>query len=97
MKKDITVDLDQNRFDLEGMVRFEGPVKNIKTRWGMTDYTHVEMEGDEVGTTFSNSYLEGRIESGHDLGSRGTGMVGFQYSNRDFEAIGEEAFVPPTH
>ena len=95
-EEDITVDLDQNRFDLEGMVRFEGPVKNIKTRWGMTDYTHVEMEGDEVGTTFSNSYLEGRIESGHDLGSRGTGMVGFQYSNRDFEAIGEEAFVPPT-
>lgn len=93
----VMVDLDQNRFDLEGALRFNsGNVRNLKARLGVADYEHVELEGTEVGTQFFNDYVEGRLESEHGFGEGLHGAVGAQFSTRDFEAIGDEAFVPPS-
>lgn len=92
----VTIDLDQNRIDFEGQLRFgSGTVRNLKGRFGYADYTHVELEGEEVGTTFFNEYFEGRLESEHGLSERIHGAIGAQVISRDFEAVGEEAFVPP--
>lgn len=93
----ITIDLDQNRFDLEGAVRLGGGTfRNVKGRFGYADYQHVELEGSEVGTRFFNNFFEGRLESEHSFGDAVQGAFGAQLSERDFEAVGEEAFVPPT-
>jgi iron complex outermembrane receptor protein len=93
----VSIDMEQNRFDLEGALRFGGRAfRNVKARLGYTDYQHAELEGAEVGTEFFNDYFEGRVESEHSFGQRTQGAFGAQLSSRDFEAIGEEAFVPPS-
>src|SRR5690606_30022811 len=54
------------------------------------------LEDGEVATTFKNRGLEGSVEIGHaDIG-RMSGIIGLQFQNSDFEALGEEAFVPGT-
>jgi iron complex outermembrane receptor protein len=93
----VSIDLVSDRVDLEGALRFgAGAIRNLKARFGYTDYQHTELEGAEVGTRFFNEYLEGRVESEHSFSDRTQGAVGAQLSSRDFEAIGEEAFVPPS-
>ncbi len=92
----VTIDLNQSRFDLEGALRFRGVIRNVKARVGVSDYRHVELEGDEIGTVFTNDFVEGRVESEHELSSRLRGALGAQYATRDFRADGDEAFVPPS-
>src|SRR3546814_13898063 len=59
-----------------------------------TDYTHTEFESDEVGTVFENESPEGRVELVHRPWAGWDGAFGLQWAQRDFEAIGDEAFVP---
>ncbi|MEX1050697.1 MAG: TonB-dependent receptor [Gemmatimonadales bacterium] len=94
--EDVTIDLDQRRLDLEGTLRFAGALRDIKVRVGASDYEHREIEDGAIGTRFLNNSLEGRLEFGHDLGTDVHGTLGFQAARRDFEVIGDEAFVPPT-
>ncbi len=93
----VTIDLEQKRFDIRGNYRLDGDfIQSLNLRVGITDYEHVELEGPEVGTQFFNEYREFRGEAVH--GERGpftSGSIGFQYTQREFEAEGAEAFVPP--
>jgi iron complex outermembrane receptor protein len=92
----VTIDLDQRRLDVEGTLRLAGVLRDVKGRAGASDYEHREIEEGAVGTRFLNNSLEGRLEFGHDLGTDVHGALGFQAGRRDFEVIGDEAFVPPT-
>lgn len=93
----VRIDLDQTRYDLMGEFSGDfGWFSKAKFRFGYSDYEHQELEGDEIGTLFSNEGWEGRldlIEKGSDNWS---GATGIQIRTRDFSAIGEEAFVPPS-
>ena len=87
----------QDRFDLGGEVRGDwGPFQTIRARFGYADYEHVELENGEEGTVFKNKGWEGRLEllqqplANMDL----IGSWGLQLRDRDFSAIGDEAFVP---
>lgn len=93
----VTIDLDQRRFDLEGELnRPVGAFSGLRLRLGTADYEHVELEGAETGTVFTNEAWEARLEAPHRPWGDLTGALGLQLSGRDFVAIGEEAFVPPT-
>ena len=91
------LDMDQTRFDIEaGLDSPFGNVSSLNFRLGYNDYEHTEVEGSgEAGTTFANEMIEGRFELAHELGSTFVGAGGLQFSNREFSAIGEEAFVEP--
>ncbi len=92
----VAIDLEQERYDLMG--EFNKPflfIDTTKIRFGYADYTHQELEGDEVGTTFNNKGFEGRIEFLEKEFGNFRGASGFQYKHRNFEAIGAEAFTPP--
>jgi iron complex outermembrane receptor protein len=93
----VRVDMRQRRFDVRG-ARTEpfGPLRGAKVRFGLTDYEHQELEGDEIGTQFLNDAWEGRLELLHKPLGAVSGSFGVQLASRNFEAIGEEAFVPPT-
>ena len=94
---DVFIDLDQTRIDLNAGWDFEGPIERVQAFAGYADYEHIEFEGPgEVGTVFSNEGFEIRAEA--IQAARGTwkAAYGVQYRERDFSAIGEEAFVPPT-
>ena len=98
----VTIDLQQRRLDLIGEIEGDFALfEKIKMRFGYADYEHAEIEpSGEVGTLFSNEGWEGRLElvskPREFMGGELNGAVGVQYRDRDFSAIGEEAFVPPT-
>ena len=92
----VRIDLDQTRVDLKGgWTGLSGGIEAINLRLGFNDYEHVELEGEEVGTRFTNDASEGRVELLHKPFGPWTGAVGIQFGDREFAAIGEEAFVPP--
>jgi iron complex outermembrane receptor protein len=93
----IRSDLRQRRFDVRGELRdpFAG-FRAAKLRFGVADYEHEELEGDEIGTMFLNDAWEGRLELVHKPWGPAAGSFGVQLFDRDLEAIGEEAFLPPS-
>lgn len=91
------IDLKQTRFDIEAQLNdpFSG-FESINFRLGVNDYEHEEIEPNgEVGTRFENDAWEGRVELRHNSIAGFDGALGLQLSNREFSAVGEEAFVPP--
>jgi len=93
----VQIELEQRRFDVRGELNPAGGFfRNLRLRAGRADYEHVELEGDEIGTRFMNDSWEGRLEATHRPFGPLTGSMGVQLMSRDFEAIGAEAFVPPS-
>ena len=97
MEEGVVIGLEQRRFDAESLWRPGAEkVSAVKSRFGYSDYQHTEFEGDEIGTRFNNEQWEGRLEINHGLIEETAGAVGLQVGGRSFEALGEEAFVPPS-
>lgn len=93
----VRIDLDQVRYDLRGELETDLLFfQKAKLRIGYADYEHAELEGDEIGTVFTNEGWEGRLELVQKDYGILKGAVGFQFRSREFSAVGEEAFVPPT-
>ena len=91
----VTIGMKQWRADLRGEVELgDGFFDKLRIRAGFADYKHTEFEGDEVGTVFTNQGIEGRVELAQNDRGGWRGASGVQYSHRDFNAIGAEAFVP---
>jgi iron complex outermembrane receptor protein len=92
----IRIDLEQTRVDLQSRLTLDTAMADaIEFRLGASDYEHVELEGGLAGTRFENQGYEGRLELQHSPGSRWRGALGLQFAEREFSALGEEAFVPP--
>lgn len=91
------IDMRQKRWDLRGEYAqpFTG-FDRVRLRMAHTDYTHREMEGDEVGTRFESQGSEARLELIHKPVAGWRGVLGGQTTRRDFSALGEEAYVPAT-
>lgn len=88
----VSIGLEQWRFDFRGDIAIGGGFADrLKIRAGYSDYTHTEFEGTEVGTVFETETFEARAE----LIQSGGGVIGLQLTDRDFQAVGEEAFVAP--
>ena len=94
---DVRIDMVQNRFDAKaGIYDPTAFLKNINLRVGYTDYEHTELEGGTPSTRFTNRGIEGRLEAVQQPIAGWDGAFGLQFSNGDFGAKGEEAFVPDT-
>jgi len=95
----VRIDMQQNRYDVKAEL-YEpfAWVETIKLRFAYNDYQHVELEdGITVGTQFDNQGIETRAELVHKaLGFIDHGVFGFQAQSKEIEAIGEEAFIPPS-
>ncbi|KPL69403.1 TonB-dependent receptor [Erythrobacter sp. SG61-1L] len=93
----VTIGMKQYRVDLRGVLDLgDGFFDKLQTRWGWSDYTHTEFEGEETGTRFDVTGIEGRLELVQSQRGGWGGSLGAQYSHQNFEANGEEAFVPPS-
>jgi len=90
------LDIVQNRVDLRGEVDIGGGLLDrIRVRAGHATYRHFEVEeSGEIATTFRNNGLEGRVELIQADRGGWRGASGVQYFNRQFAAVGEEAFLP---
>ncbi|HEY1139311.1 MAG TPA: TonB-dependent receptor [Lysobacter sp.] len=90
----VTIGMTQHRYEVRGGLDDLGAFKSLRVKVARTDYTHTEYEGEEVGTVFDNTSTEARVELVHKPVLGWDGAVGVQWGQRDFEAIGAEAFVP---
>lgn len=88
------IDLKQRRHDLKGRLLLGDFLESVEIRVGRVDYQHTELDNGIAQTTFSNDVLEGRIELSHRFSQQLSGMVGGQFLDRTFAALGAEAFVP---
>lgn len=92
----VSIKMKQERADLGVGWRNLGVIESLKLKSTYSDYRHTEMEGAEEGTVFKNRGNESRLELKHQPLGPMKGLVGLQSNTFDFEALGEEAFVPPT-
>lgn len=92
----VTIGLNQTRIDVNGRLELDGFIQTLQVFGGYADYEHTEFEGDEVGTVFANEGYEVRAEAIQAESNGWAAAYGVQYRDRDFSAIGDEAFVPPT-
>jgi iron complex outermembrane receptor protein len=91
----VRADMQSDRWDFASEIRELGNViERIKFKLAHTDYQHQEIESGAVGTTFKNRGLEGSFEAGHASIGNMKGVLGVQFQNSNFEALGDEAFVP---
>jgi len=93
------IDLEQTRVDLEAELRFAdgNAIEKVNFRFGINDYEHIEFEAPgEAGTVFDNEAWEARVELSHAELAGFSGVFGLQLNDREFSAVGEEAFVSPT-
>lgn len=95
-EKEVSINMIQNRYELHGEYNLNGPFKKIKLRSAQSDYRHKEIEGGETGTVFENKGNETRVEALNDSDTI-KGVTGIQTQIFEFEAIGDEAFLPPSN
>ena len=93
----VTLDMAQTRYDFKAGLKnpLQG-IESLKFSFGRTEYTHTEFEGDEIGTVFVSQGDQFRLEAVHNKIGVWQGAFGLQINRREFDAIGDEAFVPFT-
>ncbi len=97
-EQNVRIDMKSQRWDIASEFTDLGNIVNrVKFRLAHTDYQHQEIDAGIVGTTFKNSGIEGSLEAGHTKIGNMSGVVGLQFQNTTFAALGEEAFVPSTN
>lgn len=86
----ISLALQQQRFDLSAAWSIEKWFDAIRLRAAHSQYQHVELEGEEIGTRYAQTGREARLtfERASNL------VIGLQWRDLDFDATGEEAFLP---
>ncbi len=93
----VRIDSSQQRLDILGERQDPLPgIERLDLKFAYGDYAQVELEDGIVGTRFANQGYEGRLDFVHAPIGAMQGSFGFQIRRRDFSALGEEAFVPPT-
>jgi iron complex outermembrane receptor protein len=96
-EEDVRIDLRQRRWDVAGELRdLSTFAKSLRFKLGHSDYRHDELEGGEVGTRFTNKGYDSRVELEHGPLGPFRGAFGVQYTDFDFSALGDEAYVPST-
>jgi len=92
------IELEQTRIESRGDFRVNwGPFDRLDYGVQHSDYEHTEFEGDGApGTQFTSEGWEGRIELHHG-NDRHDGAFGVQFSDVDFAAEGDEAFITATN
>jgi iron complex outermembrane recepter protein len=88
---DVRIDMQSERWDVAGAAG------GLKFKLGRTDYEHRELDLGEVATTFRNKGTDGRLEYAHGKLGPLNGAFGVSFSESDFSALGDEAFVPSTN
>ncbi len=88
--------LKQERIDARAELTPHGSlIDKASFRYAYADYRHAELAPDgSTGTTFLNHGMEGRLELTQTKRGSWSGATGGQFVIRDFDVIGDEAFLP---
>lgn len=92
------IDMTQTRLDSQLVLQHPlSSLETLRVRAGGSAYRHTEFE-DAVtpGTRFRDNEQQLRVDAVHLPYAGFRGAFGMQLAHRDFQALGEEAYVPPT-
>ncbi len=93
----VRLDIEQTRYDIRADIHEITPaIENLRWFFTYTDYEHVELEGTEVGTEWSNESWENRFELIHAPIAKWHGVIGLQLKESEIAAVGDESFIPET-
>jgi iron complex outermembrane receptor protein len=96
-EEEVYSQVEQDRFQILSDLTFNNEwIRRLTSKMAYTDYIHQEIEDGEVGTTFKNKMLETRFDFYHSPINDWKGAYTLHYKKSDFEAIGEEAYTPPS-
>lgn len=92
------IEMEQTRIETRGDFRINiGPFDRLDYGAQQSNYEHTEFEGNgAAGTRFNSEGWEGRVEAHHG-GDHLDGAIGAQFSDVDFAAVGDEAFISATN
>lgn len=96
----VRLDMEKTRYDLRAGLTFDDSwIESLNASFAYTDYSHNEIEffedGEaEVGTRFDNEGYEGRVTMQRRSSGLWSGVYGFQFTDNEFSAVGEESFIP---
>jgi iron complex outermembrane receptor protein len=71
-----------------------GAIDSYRATLAVRRYKHDELEGDQVGTSFTNNTSEIEVMGSHRAIGRLKGSAGGWFLNRAFDAVGEETLSP---
>src|SRR5262245_13026666 len=77
-----------------GAQGLDGPFDSYRATLAARRYAHDELEGSEVGTSFTNGTNEFEVMGSHRAIGRMKGSIGGWFLGRAFDATGEEALSP---
>lgn len=102
-EEEVLVRLDMEQSVWQGKFSIEdlpGALSALDFTLNNSDYQHVELEiedgASEAGTLFENNATSFGAELSHEALGAWVGVLGFHWEKDEFEAVGEEAFVPPS-
>ncbi|MBC7781250.1 MAG: TonB-dependent receptor [Proteobacteria bacterium] len=93
---EVKIRLEQSRLDVAGERRDVGAFEALRFKFGQSSYRHSEEDAGVVGTIFRNRGSDVRVEAVHRPIGPFRGVIGLQSTQFDFEASGDEAFLPKT-
>jgi iron complex outermembrane receptor protein len=94
----VKIDMVNDRIDFSSeLFDLNSAIKRIKFHMAYTDYQHQEINNGNIDTTFLNHGIEGTLEGAHTQIGHLVGVLGLQFQNTRFEALGTEAFIPSTY
>jgi len=102
VEPDVRIQMQRQRLATAGEWRDPLPgLARVTWQFASSRYKHQEVEGSgEIGTVFESDGKDGRVEATHAAfqGNWGSvqGVLGWQWDQSDFSALGEEALVPGT-
>jgi len=71
-----------------------GAIDSYRATLAVRRYKHDELEGEEIGTSFTNNTSEIEVMGSHRAVGRMKGSAGGWFLNRAFDAAGEESLSP---
>lgn len=93
----VRLDITKRRGEVRGSLVDPFPFfRTLNARFTYTDYKHLEIDGNEVGSTFKTNGVDSRLELVHQPSGRFEGSVGLQVFYKHLEVLGDEAFLQPT-
>ena len=94
----VVIKMKRDHLGFAGEIKDLGPIAKLRGQLNTTRYQHQEVETTDgaIGTTFKTSGSEARVEAEHAALGPLRGVVGLQWEDFDFSALGDEAFVPNT-
>jgi iron complex outermembrane receptor protein len=94
----VRLDMTKRQYNLRAGIADPLPwFINGTVKFSYTDYQHLEIDGDTVGSTFKTRGFDSRVELVQKPLGKLEGSVGVQALYRDFAVLGDDAFLQPTH